>query len=321
MARPRKTGLEYFPFDVDFFEDEKIVAIAGEFGLKGEITAVKLLCAVYRNGYFIEWSEMLRMKMLRSLPGISPELLEQIVARLVKWEFFDKHLFDSVRVLTSKGIQRRFLNGSRKRLKMQQYPYWLIPAPEMTVSAPETPPQPTFPPPEMPQSKVKKKKKSTVVDTKETTTTTTPVKLSLEEEIKILSTDQPWLATITRLYHLPPGRAEAELAEFHLFCRANAIPGHDTPDDARAHFNAWLRRRLQDEGEKHRKSQATRRRDEQARAERRRAAEQRERDAFTPPPGYTSLTWYRELTRRAAGGDHEAQRILTGGADVRRPAS
>ena len=34
MARPRKTGLDYFPFDVDFFEDEKIVAIAGEFGLK-----------------------------------------------------------------------------------------------------------------------------------------------------------------------------------------------------------------------------------------------------------------------------------------------
>ena len=54
MARPNKTGLDYFPFDIDFFDDEKIMAISGEFGIKGEITTVKLLCAIYRNGYFIE---------------------------------------------------------------------------------------------------------------------------------------------------------------------------------------------------------------------------------------------------------------------------
>ena len=36
MARPVKDGLDYFPLDVDVFEDEKIEAIAGEFGLKGE---------------------------------------------------------------------------------------------------------------------------------------------------------------------------------------------------------------------------------------------------------------------------------------------
>ena len=67
MARPTKKGLDYFPFDVDFFEDEKIAAISGEFGLKGEIVAVKLLCAIYRNGYFILWSDMLRLKILASV--------------------------------------------------------------------------------------------------------------------------------------------------------------------------------------------------------------------------------------------------------------
>ena len=104
MARPTKKGLDYFPFDVDFFEDEKIAAISGEFGLKGEIVAVKLLCAIYRNGYFILWSDMLRLKILRDLPGVSPDLLDKIVNRLVRWEFFDKALFDSVGVLTSRGI-------------------------------------------------------------------------------------------------------------------------------------------------------------------------------------------------------------------------
>lgn len=42
MARPNKMGLDYFPFDVDFFNDEKIVAISGEFGIKGEIVVIKL---------------------------------------------------------------------------------------------------------------------------------------------------------------------------------------------------------------------------------------------------------------------------------------
>lgn len=115
MARPRKNGLDYFPFDVDFFNDEKIVAIAGEFGVKGEIAAVKLLCAIYRNGYFIEWNEMLLMKLLHQLPGLSSELISQIVMRLVKWGFFDKDLFDSAGILTSRGIQKRYFDATKKR--------------------------------------------------------------------------------------------------------------------------------------------------------------------------------------------------------------
>ena len=86
MARPIKHGLDYFPFDVDFFSDEKLYAISGEFGIKGEITTIKLLCAVYRNGYYIEWTEMLKFKLLKELPGVSADLLDQIIIRLVKWD-------------------------------------------------------------------------------------------------------------------------------------------------------------------------------------------------------------------------------------------
>jgi len=46
MARPIKRGLNYFPFDIDFFQDEKVVCVAGEFGLKAEITIVKLLLSL-----------------------------------------------------------------------------------------------------------------------------------------------------------------------------------------------------------------------------------------------------------------------------------
>ena len=82
MARPNKMGLDYFPFDVDFFNDEKIVAISGEFGIKGEIVVIKLLCAIYRNGYFILWNDLLKFKLLRDLPGVSSSSLPLTCARL-----------------------------------------------------------------------------------------------------------------------------------------------------------------------------------------------------------------------------------------------
>lgn len=126
MPRPNKTGLDYFPLDVDIFEDEKISAISGEFGIKGEITVIKLLCAIYRNGYFILWNDLLKFKLLRSLPGISSELIESIVNRLVLWEFFDKNLFDSVKVLTSRGIQRRYFEAVKRRKAEGGLPYLLV---------------------------------------------------------------------------------------------------------------------------------------------------------------------------------------------------
>lgn len=126
MARPNKMGLDYFPFDVDFFNDEKIVAISGEFGIKGEIVVIKLLCAIYRNGYFILWNDLLKFKLLRDLPGVSSELLDSIMNRLVLWGFFDKDLFDSMGVLTSTGIQKRYFKISKRRKSVDDFRYLLI---------------------------------------------------------------------------------------------------------------------------------------------------------------------------------------------------
>ena len=115
MARPVKEGLDYFPLYVDIFEDEKIEAISGEFGIKGEIIVVKLLCAVYKKGYFILWSDLVIAQMLKRLPGISKDLLNNVVERLVLWEFFDKDLFHSAGILTSEKIQENFFEATKRR--------------------------------------------------------------------------------------------------------------------------------------------------------------------------------------------------------------
>ena len=126
MARPESTGILYFSFDVDFFEDEKIEAISGEFGLKGELITIKLLCAIYRNGYFIQWSEMLKMKLLKNLPSVSAELLDNVIKRLVKWEFFNEDLFNSEKILTSSGIQKRYSEAVKRRKNSLCKQYWLL---------------------------------------------------------------------------------------------------------------------------------------------------------------------------------------------------
>ena len=115
MARPNKEGLDYFPLDIDIFEDEKIEAIAGEFGIKGELAVIKLLCAVYKKGYFIVWNDLTKATLLKRLPGVSKELLDQIVARLVAWEFFNEDLFNSAKVLTSENIQAVYFEAIKRR--------------------------------------------------------------------------------------------------------------------------------------------------------------------------------------------------------------
>ncbi len=237
MARPRKTGLDYFPFDVDFFDDEKIVAIAGEYGIKGEITTVKLLCAIYRNGYFIEWSEFLQMKMLKSLPGVSAELLNQIVRRLVKWNFFDKNLFDSANVLSSSGIQRRYFQGVRRRSSSMDMPYILVSDSNNEVSDGNNPIPTEFLLSKMPQNKVKKNKKSTDVDKKCSTTSAS----SINEEVDILKNDESWLQQLQVLYSLKKDILVEKLSEFKTQCIADGKLSHSSVQDAKQHFNSWLR--------------------------------------------------------------------------------
>lgn len=125
MARPTKDGLDYFPLDVDFFENEKIEAISGEFGLKGEAIAIRLLCAIYDKGYFIVWNDLLKMKLLKRIPGTSKELLDQVINRLVKWDLFNEDLFNSDMVLTSKAIQEVYLEATKRRKKQKPTLYWI----------------------------------------------------------------------------------------------------------------------------------------------------------------------------------------------------
>ena len=110
MGRNTKEGLSYFPMDVDLFEDEKIQFVSARFGLKGEAIAVRLLCRIYRQGYFIEFDNDVALLFARSVGDISSHgLVNDVVNELLKRGFFDRSIFERFSILTSLGIQKRYI--------------------------------------------------------------------------------------------------------------------------------------------------------------------------------------------------------------------
>ncbi len=125
MARPKRTGIDYFSLDVDFFDDEKILPISVPFGAKGEIIVIRLLCAIYREGYFIQWSNGLKFK-IANQSKVSEDLVSDVVLKLIKYHFFNEALFKQYQILTSVGIQKRWSEATRKRVKSENLEYWLL---------------------------------------------------------------------------------------------------------------------------------------------------------------------------------------------------
>lgn len=116
-----KIGLDYFPFDVGFFDDDKIAFVSARFQDKGEMIAIKILCRIYKDGYFCKWSEdeaMLFAKRVVGDPSRYP-LVNDVVHELIKRGFFDKSMFDTFNILTSAGIQKRFLEATVRRKKVE----------------------------------------------------------------------------------------------------------------------------------------------------------------------------------------------------------
>ena len=150
MARPQKRGLDYFPFDVDYHDDFKIIDLLNAYGPLGckiyEIT----LCMVYKNGYYLDVSlDKLATQIIRTIGNRwikDKNLVLQVIQYCADIGLFDNALLTQS-VITSVGIQRRYSEVT-VRNKVDKSKYWLleknnkqaavINAPENKVFAAET---------------------------------------------------------------------------------------------------------------------------------------------------------------------------------------
>ncbi len=129
MARPLKDGVDYFPKDTDFYGDDKVRLLRAEFQSKGMYLLDYLLCDLYgKNGYFIRWGkDKCYLVSDGAGCGCAPNFVEEFVNRCVACSFFDERVFSVFGVLTSSGIQRRYIRmfNSRPDIPMIKE-YWLL---------------------------------------------------------------------------------------------------------------------------------------------------------------------------------------------------
>lgn len=136
MARPTKQGLDYFPFDVGFFGDNKIRILITRYQSEGLAVYLYILCDIYKEGYYKSVEDMDDyIYIIADAVKTSPDKVQQIIAFLRKRamvRIFEKDeltVCDLDAVITSHGIQRRYAEAIKSRKKSISdinSGYWLL---------------------------------------------------------------------------------------------------------------------------------------------------------------------------------------------------
>lgn len=127
-GRRHKIGLDYFELDCNL--DNKIKLIQAEFGLKGFAVVVKLYQKIYgEDGYYCEWNDD-ALLLFMSENGLSGEsgknLVNGVISCCIRRGIFSEEIFDKYRVLTSAGVQKRYLDATSKRDKIELKKEYLL---------------------------------------------------------------------------------------------------------------------------------------------------------------------------------------------------
>jgi len=130
MGRTPKKGLDYAPWDVDVFlgvrEIDKLMESQGCTGF----VIYFYLCqmAAKFEGYYYKWSyDDAATTAKRVGGGAGSEAVKQTVALCLQMGLFDKRLFDRYGILTSRRIQRNYVEAkARQRETTVIEEYWLL---------------------------------------------------------------------------------------------------------------------------------------------------------------------------------------------------
>lgn len=176
MARPSKQGLSYFPKDVDFYNDYKIMDLLEKYGPIGVTVYDVILTEIYRNGYYLEKPiDRVAANVARIIGSkwVQKRLVSQVILDCGEIGLLETTLLQHG-VMTSVGIQRRYSTVTARN-KVNKDKYWLIDesgqpllnAPQINetvaetdISDAETPViEPEIPQKESKENKTKQKKK------------------------------------------------------------------------------------------------------------------------------------------------------------------
>lgn len=128
MGATRKVGNIFFFLDVDFFSDKKIKILKARYGADGITLYIYLLCEIYKNGFYLKVDEDFEFIVSDDL-NMNGIKVKQVLNFLLERSLFDNTLFQSDKVLTSAGIQRRYQRMVKSRAVKNPITierYWLL---------------------------------------------------------------------------------------------------------------------------------------------------------------------------------------------------
>lgn len=253
MARPIKQGLSYFPFDVSFFSDRKVRKIIRGCGPGSPTILICLLCNIYEDqGYYILWDEELPFDIADTV-GVSEGAVKELIKKAVDVDFFDKEMFEKEHILTSRGIQSRFIESTRKRKDVTiKKEYWIISG-NNSVNDVNNPVNDV----NNEQSKEKKSKESLSSERDKKSApegaSRSPdhpgfhpekVEKPLDECKAFVLDDLEWVEVVRMQQYIDQTDFNAYLDEFFrdLACRNVRMK---SPEDAESHFASWLSIKLE----------------------------------------------------------------------------
>lgn len=130
MARPPKEGCSYFPLDCDFFNDRKVRLLRAVYGGKAEAVLIRLWCMIYAGaGWWLHLDTDEIALLAESMGGgFSPEYIRDVVLAACERGLFDKDIFARWQVLTSDGVQKRYLEIKCRKSSIPVIrEYWVLP--------------------------------------------------------------------------------------------------------------------------------------------------------------------------------------------------
>ena len=133
-------GINYFPVGVNFMEENAMEVIEAKYGIKGPAIVLKLLCKIYKEGYFIRWDEE-QCLIFANKAGREVQVAEVqgIIEILFIKGIMDKNSYLENGILTSESIQKVWMEATKRRKReLSELPY-LIVKPEKENRKPDTP--------------------------------------------------------------------------------------------------------------------------------------------------------------------------------------
>lgn len=127
MGRKFKEGLDYFELDCQM--DDKIKLIQAEFGLKGFAVVIKLFQRIYGGfGYYCEWNDdsILLFMSENGLTSEKKKMITEITNACTRRGLFSEELYQKYKILTSHGIQERYINAVSRRESVKMEKAYLL---------------------------------------------------------------------------------------------------------------------------------------------------------------------------------------------------